>query len=302
MQQTYNYKKGLTAIFFCYLLWGSQPLYWNLCKGIDTFFMLASRIVWASVACLVLLRIQGKLDQYAAVFKNRSFLMREIPCMLLLFADWAIYLWAVSNGRVLECALGYYIQPVVIFLFGALIYKEKINWKHGIVIALIVVGIFWSAKGFNGVPWVTIALAFLFSIYTAIKKSLPLDSIVSTSCEITLMLPISIFMILAFYRGDNGVAGLDLPKLLLVMGSGIVTAAPMLLFSISLANLPLTTNAGCQYLSPTISIFCGAVLGEVLTKDKLISFIFIWAAIVIYTVISLSDIRGSKDNRPAGDS
>ena len=292
--EQYNYKKGIPAILACYLLWGSQPLFWNYCKCFDTFFLLASRIIWASVFCFIILKLQGKIPQYVSIFKNKTVLKKECLAMLFLFADWAIYLWAVQHGRVLECALGYFIQPVVIFAFGALIFHEKISWKLGIVLLFIFAGIVWSARGFNGLPWVTIVLALLFSVYAAIKKGLMLDSIVSTSCEITLMLPISIFMLLVFYRGENGLASLNLQKILLLMASGIVTAAPMLLFSISLSNLPLTTNAVGQYLSPSISIVCGAILGEALTRDKLISFVFVWIAVILYTIITLNESKSTK--------
>ena len=183
----YNYKKGLTAMLGCFFIWGFQPLYWYLCGGMDTFFLMASRIVWAAVCCVLLLWMQGKLPQLAAAFKDKQVMKREIPAAVFLFGDWIVYLWAVQNGRVLECSLGYYIQPLVVFAFGAVIFKEKISWRHFVIIAIVVVGIVLSTSGFGGVPYVTIALAAMFAIYAAIKKSLTIDSIVSTTMEIIMM-------------------------------------------------------------------------------------------------------------------
>ena len=87
-----------------------------------------------------------------------------------MLADWGVYLWAVQNGRVLECSLGYYIQPIVVFILGAVIFREKVSWRHIVILALVVVGIVLSTDGFNGIPYVTILLAVCFAIYAAIKR------------------------------------------------------------------------------------------------------------------------------------
>lgn len=198
--QTVNYRKGLGAMSVCFFVWGFQPLYWymctNVCGEIDTFFIMACRIIWAAVACLCILKVQGKLPQLWAVFKDKQVLKREMPASVLLFGDWLVYLWAVQNGRVLECSLGYYIQPLVVFALGAVIFREKMNWRHFVIIAIVVVGIVFSTSSFGGVPYVTIALALMFSIYAAIKKSLTIDSIVSTTSEILMMVPVALLFIL----------------------------------------------------------------------------------------------------------
>ena len=148
--QTVDYRRGLSAMAVCFLLWGFQPLYWflctNLCGQIDTFFLMACRIVWAAVCCLCILKVQGKLPRLWAVFRDKQVLKREIPASVLLFGDWMVYLWAVQNGRVLECSLGYYIQPLVVFALGALIFKEKLSWRHFVIIAIVVVGIVLKMK------------------------------------------------------------------------------------------------------------------------------------------------------------
>ena len=192
----------------CFLIWGFQPLYWymctNVCGEIDTFFLMACRIIWAAVTCLCILKVQGKLPQLWAVFKDKQVLKRELPASVFLFGDWIVYLWAVQNGRVLECSLGYYIQPLVVFALGAVIFKEKMSWRHFIIIGIVVVGIVLSASGFGGVPYVTIALALMFAVYAAIKKSLTIDSIVSTTSEILMMVPVALRPFLPHGRQRHG--------------------------------------------------------------------------------------------------
>ena len=280
----YNYKKGLTAIMLCFLIWGFQPLYFNLCEGVDTFFLMACRIIWAAVCCLIILKCQGKLPQLWAAFRDKNVMKREIPAMFFLFADWIIYLWAVQNGRVFECSLGYYIQPLVVFAFGALVFKEKMSWRHFVILAIVIVGIVLSANGFGGIPYVTISLALSFAIYAAIKKSLTIDSIVSTTTEILMMVPFALLFILFFRMGNNGMAAITVSRQLLMIGAGVITGTPMLLYAIGVRNLPLMTTGICQYLSPTLAIFCGMIMGEHLTHEKLISFLFIWAGVILYVL------------------
>lgn len=280
----YNYKKGLTAIMLCFLIWGFQPLYFNLCDGVDTLFLMACRIIWAAVCCLIILKCQGKLPQLWATFRDKNVMKREVPAMFFLFADWIIYLWAVQNGRVFECSLGYYIQPLVVFVFGAVIFKEKMSWRHFVILAIVIVGIVLSANGFGGMPYVTISLATAFAVYAAIKKSLTIDSIVSTTTEILMMVPVALIFILFFRMGDNGMASITLTRQLLMMGAGVITGTPMLLYAIGVRNLPLMMTGIGQYLSPTLAIFCGMMLGEHLTHEKLVSFLFIWAGVILYVL------------------
>lgn len=292
--QEVNYKKGLSVIFCCFLIWGFQPLYWFICGRWDTWFMMACRIVWAAICCLGILWAQGKLPQLWAVFKDKKVLKREIPAALFLLADWGVYLWAVQNGRVLECSLGYYIQPIVVFIFGAVIFKEKISWRHFVILALVIVGIVLSTDGFGGIPYVTIALALSFAVYAAIKKSLVIDSVVSTSAEVLMLVPVALLFVIFFRMGENGIASVTPLRLLMMVGAGLVTATPMVLYSVGVRHLPLTMAGFCQYLSPTLAIVCGKIMGESLTREKLVSFYFIWAGVVLYILNTVYEERKKK--------
>lgn len=296
--QEINYKKGIPTLLLCFFIWGFQPLYWYICGEWDTYFLLACRIIWAAVCCLCILWAQGKLPQLLEVFRDKNILKREIPASVFLLADWGVYLWAVQNGRVLECSLGYYIQPIVVFILGAVIFREKVSWRHIVILAVVVVGIALSTDGFNGIPYVTILLAVCFAIYAAIKRSLRIDSVVSTSAEIVMMVPLALLFILFFRMGDTGMASITPLRQLMLLGAGVVTAMPMVLYSVGVKYLPLMTAGFCQYLSPTLAIVCGMVMGEYLTAEKLRSFYFIWAGVLLYCLNTVYEERKKARLKP----
>ena len=281
----YNYKKGLLALALCYLIWGFQPLYFALNAEIDTAFLLAVRILWAALFCLTIVWTQEKTQQLKEVFRCRKLLLRELPASLLLFADWAIYLYACRFGKVLECSMGYYIMPLVMVVFGAVIFREQLRKVHFIALALLVIGVMLSAKGFGGMPYVVISLALCFAVYSALKKTLEVDSIVSTTAEILMMVPFALVFILVFHRGE--LSALPFSSRLFMAGSGFVTALPMLFFAIGVSELPLSLTGVTQYISPTLGIVCGLILGEGFSKSKLLSFAFIWAGVILYSVYEL---------------
>lgn len=296
--QEINYKKGIPTLLLCFFIWGFQPLYWYICGEWDTYFLLACRIIWAAVCCLCILWAQGKLPQLLEVFRDKNILKREIPASVFLLADWGVYLWAVQNGRVLECSLGYYIQPIVVFILGAVIFREKVSWRHIVILAVVVVGIVLSTDGFNGIPYVTIFLAVCFAIYAAIKRSLRIDSVVSTSAEIVMMVPLALLFILFFRMGDTGMASITPLRQLMLLGAGVVTAMPMVLYSVGVKYLPLMTAGFCQYLSPTLAIVCGMIMGEYLTAEKLRSFYFIWAGVLLYCLNTVYEERKKARLKP----
>lgn len=280
----YDYKTGLLMMAVTFIFWGFQPLYWVLGSGMDTMFLMLWRICMAAVFCLLILKLQGKLSVLEAAFKDRDTLKREIPAALLLAGDWFVYLFAVRSGKTQEVSLGYYCMPMVIFFFGAVVYREKLSWKHFAVLGLIIAGILFSIRGFGGFPWVAVFLALDFAVYSAVKKGSRLDGIVSTSMEILMMFPFALAALLLFYRGDRGLSLMTLADRLFAVGAGFVTCLPMLTYGVGVSRLPMFTTALCHYSSPTFTILCSLILGEQLTKDKIISFLFILAALLLYTV------------------
>ncbi len=273
-------RSGLLLMLACCTIWGLQPLYWRLCAGMDTIFLMACRAVFGSALLLLLLKLMGKLPMLWAAMGDKEIMKREVPAAVFLFGDWFVYLWAVQNGRVMECSLGYYIMPLVVFVFGACIFKERFTKRHILVLLIVVAGIIISGGSFGSFPAVAVSLSLMFAIYAAIKKSLTMDYEISTTLEIILLTPLAVLASVLY--GDPSTAALNVTNLLLLIGAGLVTAGPMLLYALSVKKLPLMTVGILGYLSPTLAIVCSLILGESLTPRKLLSFAVIWLGIAVY--------------------
>lgn len=274
---------GLPAMMMAYLLWGTQPLYFSIFPSTDTIDLMLWRTLFAALFCFIIICAQKKTRILLNAFCNTRILKIEIPATLFLATDWIVYLIAIKNGQVQECALGYYIQPIVIFSFGIIFFKEKFSFHYIFVFLLILTGIFFFAKGIGKLPYVTIVLSFAFSIYASLKKGLQLDSITSTSMEIILMAPVALILLL--YRAlICNMQILSGPKeFFYLIGSGLVTCLPMLFYGLGVVSLPLTVVALCNYMSPSINLISSIILGESVTKEKIISFVFVWAGIILFT-------------------
>ena len=286
--QKYDFKAGIPPLILCLLMWGFQPLYWYICPdNMDTLFLMVMRIVWAAVFCVAILAFQKKLPQLIAVFTDRNVLKREIPASIFLAVDWLVYLFAVKNGKVQQTALGYYIMPLVLFLFGALIFHEKFHWQYFIMLGLIIVGIIFSVGGFGEFPYVTLILAFAFAIYAALKKTLKVDSIVSTTSEILIMVPFALVYIIFSPASRSTISAMAGTDWLFLLGAGVVTALPMLFYALGIHNLPMMMCGLLEYFSPTFSFICSLIMGEGFNQDKLRSFLFIWAGVLLYIIYLL---------------
>jgi chloramphenicol-sensitive protein RarD len=292
-------KKYIGIALFCYVFWGFQPMYWVLLMDTDPMFLLMARILTATAFVLAILVAQGRLGQIRETFRDRELMKRLIPATILTMADWGIYMWAVMSGYILDASLGYFISPLAIMLIGILVFHEKFRWPVIAAMALVIIGISISAIGYRVFPFVTISLALAFSIYAAFMKNVRIDSILSTGVQLIMMSPFALLFILFFRMGDNGVASVTPYKTLLIIGAGIISITPILLYATCVRKLSLLLMSFMQYLSPTFGLFSGILLGEALTGEKMVRFTFIWAGILVFSVSTILEIR--KEKRTKGN-
>ena len=278
-------KKDTAALLGCYMLWGFQPLYWGLIGDVGTMTVMPMRIVFAALFSVLILALQKRTGELRALFKDRKMMKFLLPAALFLLADWTVYIILVNSGHIIDVSLGYYINPLILFLIGALIYREKCGAGHFIALAVAVMGVVVSAAAFGSVPYTSLIIAVNWAVYAAIKKNVSVDGVLSIAAEtLILTIPAVVFM-LVFRRAE--LAQIPASSWLPLLGSGIVTALPMFLYSRCVSRLPLVFMCFAQYLSPTFGLVCAFIKGESFSQSQLISLAFFIAAIVAFTVSEL---------------
>lgn len=285
-------RKNYFALFMCYVLWGFQPLYWSMTAHIDSYVILGCRIIMAAVFSVGILAVTKRLPELAAVLKNKDIMKRLLPAVIFLLLDWAVFIVVVNSGHVLDASLGYYINPLVLFGFGIIIYKEKCSAVQWVSLAVAAVGVIISTVAFGSFPYISLIIAVNWAVYAAIKKNVKIDGVLSIAAETLILSPFALAFLAFFKRGD--VAEFGTKEILLMLGSGIVTALPMFLYSNSVTKFPLILMCFAQYLSPTFNLICGFIMGESFSKSQIVSLIFFVTAIIIFTVNEVVQIKKTK--------
>lgn len=291
-------KKHVLLVLGGYVIWGVQPLFWDLLGDYDSLFILAQRIVWSVVFCVGVLAVQGKLASLWAVFRDKAIMRYLAPASLFLLLDWGLFIWAVQAGHVLDTSLGYFMGPLVVFLLSIFLFHEKCGKWQLVAIGFAVAGVLISVISFGRFPAMALMLCLAFAIYGALKKFAQVDPLVSIAAESILMAPLALVYLLFFQEGGF-MPDVDFTGFLLLAASGVVTAMPMILYSLGVIHLPFYMLGFFQYISPSISMVCGLFMGETLSPDRLLTFIFLWIGLVIFSVSTLKKEKAGKMEKKA---
>jgi chloramphenicol-sensitive protein RarD len=279
---------GLASSLGAFSLWGVLPVYWKQLAMLEPMLLLLHRIIWSFVF-LAIAEIKAKrLRATLAHLKNKRQSMIIALRSLLLAANWGLYIWAVNNNHIIEASLGYFLNPLFNSLLGIIFFKERPNVLQKFSILLAFTGVSVQVVMFGSIPAIGLGLALCFAAYGALRKKDSMPAIPGLFLETTLICPLVIAALI--WYGLTGGIGFDLgaAKILMLIGAGPVTSIPLLLFAYGAQRLNLTTVGLTQYLSPTFTLLIGTfVYNEQLSDGHLISFIFIWIALAIYTFESL---------------
>jgi chloramphenicol-sensitive protein RarD len=278
-------RNGLFAAMAAYGLWGFLPLYFQFLGDLPPLVILAHRILWSVPTALVLILAAGKWGDVIALFRNPRLLFTLLASSLAIAANWTIYIWAVTNHRVLEGSLGYYINPLIVFLFAALFFGERFKPLQIVAVGIAALGVLNQTLVVGQFPWVSLSLAISFAIYGAIRKTTPVDSRVGFGIEAAwLALPALLYLALflpagasAFGSGEPGLIGL------LVL-AGPLTATPLILFAMGARRLKLSTIGILQFIAPSVQFVIGIAMGEPFTPGHAVTFVLIWIGVITFTL------------------
>lgn len=280
----------MIAALSTYLIWGVLPLYWNLLARAEANEILAHRIIWSFFFMVVVLMVTKRWQSFKedcrALWQNKK---RGAILLLAAFTislNWLTYIWAVNHGHVIDTSIGYYINPLMSVLFGIVFFRERISGLKKISLLLAAIGIVLMTYQLGKLPWVAVVLAVSFSVYGALKKQLHLNPFSSITLETLLMMPFAVPYIGILMMSPANHFSLATPDLALyLMGTGVVTAVPLVLFSYGANLLPLNVLGFFQYISPTIGLLLGIFFfHETFGMAQISALGFVWAAIVLFTV------------------
>ena len=275
-------RKNLTIGLLCYVLWGALPAYWNLLLGVDPLFILCCRLIFALVFMIALLVITGRMRVFFTTLKDKATMRYLTPTSVLITINWGIYIWAVNTGHVLDSSLGYYMNPLIAFLFGILIFREKHTRLQLAAVALAFTGVLISIIAYGSVPYISISLALTFAAYGVLKKKAHADPVAGIAIESLIITPFA--LLFAFIFMTDSVRAVSFTDLLLLIGGGAASAIPLALYSRAVNDIPFIIVGFFQYISPSLQLIYGLISGETLLMSQLVSFIFIGLGLIVFSI------------------
>lgn len=286
-------KNGTLVALGAYLLWGVMPIYWKSLGRVPATEILAHRIIWSLAFVFILLAARRHWGWLRDVVKRPAAHGRFLLTATLLGVNYLTYLWANNNGHIVEASLGYFINPLVNVLLGMVFLKERLRqWQWGAIV-LASAGVIYLTWSLGRLPWIALTLAFSFGTYGLLRKTARLGSIEGLTIEMLLLAVPSVALLTVLGVRQSGAFGAGgLPTTLLLIGTGLATAIPMIMFTYGARRVSMTTLGILQYIAPTMQFLIGVLLyREPFDQTRLVGFLLIWAALALYWGESLLHYR-----------
>lgn len=293
---------GIGSAFLAFFIWGFLPLYLKLLGSLGSWEILAHRMVWSLLFLAGLLTVLKQWRWLKPTLRSRRLIVLSTVAALLLSANWITYIWAVNSGFIVNASLGYFINPLISVLLGFLFLQERMRSVQWLSVALAASGVFYLTISMGELPWIALVLGFSFGFYGLLRKQSVLNSPNGLTLE-TMILSLPALAYLLWLEADGSGAFLhsSLSQNLLMIGTGVITATPLLLFAHAAQRIPLATLGLLQYTAPSIQLLLGVFLyDEPFGGDRMIAFGLIWTALAIYSGEGL--LRMRRRPKPAAAS
>lgn len=290
---TNRYKIGLACALSCAFIWGVLPIYWKSIESVNSMLIMLYRIVSVFVLIVVVDLIIYKKERILAPLRKKGAKLTFFLAGILISANWGIYIWAVNSGHIIQTSIGYYIEPLAVCVFGVIFFHEKLDKYKLTAFLLALCGVAFMLISYGQIPIIALLLALSFACYAAIKKSVQEDALLALLYETMFLVPIALVGILYMEFTGQGAFTTSTPtEIGLLALCGLFTATPLALFAMGANRIDFITLGVTDYISPSIGLILGIFLyHEPFDRVQLISFAFIWGALVVFT---LGGIKGSR--------
>ncbi len=283
-----------------YTLWGLLTVYWKQLTGLDAIELIGWRVGTAGVVMAMVVSVLGRWPRVRAALADRTVLGPLVLASLLLTVNWTTYVWAVVSGRVIETALGYFLAPLGTMALGVVVLGEQLTPLKRASAGCAGVAVVVLTMSYGRLPWVALVLASSWAWYGLTKRRVPLDPIDSLSSELfVLFVPAVALVAAGWFRTDGIPAAASASDWGFLLGTGAITAIPLLLFAYAAQRVPFTVLGPTNYLVPLINFLLGwLAYGESLPPSRVVGFGLVWIALVLVTVDTVRPARQRSERAP----
>jgi len=277
--------KGTISTITAFFVWGIFPIYWKALQHVSSTQILAHRVVWSLAFVLVLLSIQRRWNEAKSVMSFYPNMSIFLVTSFLLGGNWLIYIWAVNSNQIVEASLGYFINPLVNVCLGMVFLRERLYRSQFVSVALAFVGVLFLTLQYGRLPWIAFTLALTFGTYGLLRKTAKAGSMVGLLFDTGFLAPISLlYLLFLAAHGSGAFVSINLKTDALLIGAGVVTAVPLLLFAYGARRIQYSTVGFLQYIAPTGQLLVGVFLyREQFTRAHAIGFGLVWVALLLYS-------------------
>jgi len=278
--------KGYWCAFGAYATWGLFPIYWKWLRDVPALQLLGHRIGWSFLLLLAIVLATRQWGRFKAAALKPRVLIVYLAAAILLAINWLTYVWAVNAGFIVETSLGYFINPLLSVLLGLIILHERLRPWQWVAVGLAAMGVVYLTLVHGALPWIALTLAFSFGIYGLVKKMAPLNSLHGLTLETGLLfLPAAGYLAAAEMGGRGAFLHTGAMADVLMVGAGLVTTVPLLMFASAAQRIPLAMIGVMQYIAPTLQFLIGVwVYREPFLSSQLLGFGAVWLALLLFWV------------------
>ncbi len=277
--------KGILYGIGAYVAWGFFPIYWKFLHHVPAIQLIGHRIIWSCLLLIAVIVFTRQWDDFRKTFNAKVLGIYTIAAILI-GVNWLIYVWAVNSDFIVETSLGYFINPLLSVLMGVIFLKERLRYAQWIPVILAAIGVTYLTFVYGRLPYIALSLAFSFGLYGLVKKISPLGSLYGLTIETAILfIPALIYLIVVEANSTAAFLHTGFTSDLLMVGAGLVTTVPLLMFASAARSIPLWVVGLLQYIAPTLQFLIGVFLyKEPFSHNQLIGFGIVWAALIFFVV------------------